>query len=626
MHRCRTATVCGNAAVPRRDRPLAQSPRVRQPGSVSEALAVGRLRLRVRGVVQGVGFRPSCTGWPTATASRGFVLNDADGVVVEAEGEPGALAAFVAAITAEAPPLARWSSVDRDRLPAPLRARVRDRAQRGRGVEGGRRSSPRTPLPATTACASSSTPPIAATAIRSSTARTAARASRSSRPSRTTGARTTMAGFPLCAACRARVRGPRRPPLPRRADRLPRLRAPADDAARGGRRPAARRAGSWPSRDSAATTSPATRPTRTAVARLRARKHREEKPLAVMTTDSARPRRADGRRGRAPARPSHARSCSSGAGPARRVAPSVAPGSPWLGLMLPYTPLHHLLCHDVGRPAGADERQPLRRADRDRRRGRPRAAGRDRRRLPLPRPADPPPLRGLGRPRRRSRCDARAATRRGRCRSPSAATAPIVAAGAELKSTFCVARGAEAFLSPHLGDLDSEAAYARVPHRSRALPRHARRRARGDRLRPPPRLPVDEVGPRAGAAARRGAAPPRPRRGLPGRARRDRRRRWRSSSTAPGSGTDGTLWGGELLRCDLALVRADRPPRARAAARRRGRDPGAVAHGRRLPRAGRTAGAVRALVARAREPQGQRAAVVGRRTPVRRGGGAPRAA
>src|SRR5581483_7763681 len=42
---------------------------------------------------------------------------------------------------------------------------------------------------------------------------------------------------------------------------------------------------------------------------------------------------------------------------------------------------------------------------------------------------------------------------------PVAAAEPLVAAGAELKSTFCVARGAEAFLSPHLGDLDTEAAY-----------------------------------------------------------------------------------------------------------------------------------------------------------------------
>src|SRR5262249_56554374 len=42
---------------------------------------------------------------------------------------------------------------------------------------------------------------------------------------------------------------------------------------------------------------------------------------------------------------------------------------------------------------------------------------------------------------------------------PEAVSEPILATGAELKSTFCVARGSEAFLSPHLGDLDTEAAY-----------------------------------------------------------------------------------------------------------------------------------------------------------------------
>ena len=57
----------------------------------------------------------------------------------------------------------------------------------------------------------------------------AVRAALHDRPlrSRTTAPNTTMAGFPLCADVPARVRGPGRPPLPRRADRLPRLRAAA---------------------------------------------------------------------------------------------------------------------------------------------------------------------------------------------------------------------------------------------------------------------------------------------------------------------------------------------------------------------------------------------------------------
>ena len=46
-----------------------------------------------------------------------------------------------------------------------------------------------------------------------------------------------------------------------------------------------------------------------------------------------------------------------------------------------------------------------------------------------------------------------------------------------MKSTFCVARGGSAYLSAHLGDLDTEQAYARVRGRPRPVPRDARRRA-----------------------------------------------------------------------------------------------------------------------------------------------------
>ena len=112
-----------------------------------------------------------------------------------------------------------------------------------------------------------------------------------------------------------RVRGSARPPLPRPAQRLPGVRArgrgsstrdgadpPADSGARpdrGRRRGCCARARSSPSRASAATTSPASPPTSARSAALRARKHREEKPFALMAADLERRPRA----GRADRRP-----------------------------------------------------------------------------------------------------------------------------------------------------------------------------------------------------------------------------------------------------------------------------------------------------------------------------------
>src|ERR671914_777623 len=89
-----------------------------------------------------------------------------------------------------------------------------------------------------------------------------------------------------------------------------------------------------------------------AVARLRARKHREDKPFALMAADlvAARalveltPTEEELLVGRA--RPIVIARRRPGAA----VAELVAPASPDLGVMLPYTPLHHLLLHDVGGP------------------------------------------------------------------------------------------------------------------------------------------------------------------------------------------------------------------------------------------------------------------------------------
>lgn len=72
--------------------------------------ALARLRLRVRGVVQGVGFRPFVYGLARRFGLSGWVLNDAEGVLIEVEGQH--LEAFARALRAEAPPLSVIHSIE----------------------------------------------------------------------------------------------------------------------------------------------------------------------------------------------------------------------------------------------------------------------------------------------------------------------------------------------------------------------------------------------------------------------------------------------------------------------------------------------------------------------------------
>jgi hydrogenase maturation protein HypF len=74
-----------------------------------------RLRLRLRGAVQGVGFRPFAYGLAARFSLGGFVRNDAQGVILEVEGEQAEK--FVAALQDELPPLARVDGLEIEVLP-----------------------------------------------------------------------------------------------------------------------------------------------------------------------------------------------------------------------------------------------------------------------------------------------------------------------------------------------------------------------------------------------------------------------------------------------------------------------------------------------------------------------------
>jgi hydrogenase maturation protein HypF len=70
------------------------------------------MSIRVRGIVQGVGFRPSVWRLARNTGVHGAVRNDADGVLIEAWGPVAVLENFVRRLEQEPPPLARIDAVE----------------------------------------------------------------------------------------------------------------------------------------------------------------------------------------------------------------------------------------------------------------------------------------------------------------------------------------------------------------------------------------------------------------------------------------------------------------------------------------------------------------------------------
>ena len=313
---------------------------------------------------------------------------------------------------------------------------------------------------------------------------------------------------------------------------------------------------------------------------LRARKHREDKPFAVMVRDVAAARALveltdeeaallAGRERPIVLAPRAARR----AGRRRRSRRARAE----LGVMLPYSPLHHLLLADVGEPlvmtSGNVSDEPIAYEDDDALRAARRASPTS---LLAPRPPDPHAHRRLGAARGPAPAPAAAAPlarvrarRAARCRCRAARR--VLACGAELKSTFCVAKGARAWVGHHIGDLKTYETLQLLRRRgsstssgcSRSRPRSSPTTCTPTTSRP--RYALEREGVEHVARP----APPRPPRRVPGRARRDRAARSARSTTARATARDGTRLGRRAARRRPARLRARRPPVAGAAAGRR---------------------------------------------------------
>lgn len=200
-----------------------------------------------------------------------------------------------------------------------------------------------------------------------------------------------------------------------------------------------------------------------AVLRLRKRKHRDEKPFAVMVAELGAARAI------ADIDPQEEALLSSAERPVvlvraradTRLAASVSPDTPLLGLFLPYTPLHHLLLAAAGRPmvmtsANVSEEPICRDNDEALRRlqGIADAILMHDRRIAMR--CDDSVMRviaGLPTILRRSRGFVPRPFRLNK-----RVSRPVLACGGHLKNTFCIATGDSAYFGPHIGDLESLAA------------------------------------------------------------------------------------------------------------------------------------------------------------------------
>ncbi|EOZ6414052.1 carbamoyltransferase HypF [Cronobacter turicensis] len=412
--------------------------------------------LRIQGRVQGVGFRPFVWQLAQQLTLTGDVCNDGAGVEVRLTGGEGA---FIAALWQHCPPLARIDSVSA----APFRWPHRPEQFSIRESGGGAMRTQITPDAATCPqCLRELNDPADPrwrypfiNCTHCGPRFTIIHAMPYDRPN------TAMAGFPLCVPCDAQYRDPadRRfhaqpvacptcgPQLSwvsgeRAAHKEAALEA-AIDALNEGLIVAIKGIGGFHLACDAQNPD--------AVARLRARKHRPAKPLAVMLTDAA-------------GLPDDARAqLTTPAAPIVLVenahlpplCEAIAPGLNETGVMLPANPLQHLLMEGVGRPLVMTSGN---------RSGEPPALTNAQALSQLGEIADGFLLHNRDILQRMDDSVMRSCgemLRRARGFVPDAIPLPpgvtelpaTLCLGADLKNTFCLARGGEAVLSQHLGDL-----------------------------------------------------------------------------------------------------------------------------------------------------------------------------
>ena len=430
--------------------------------------SVQRLRLVIRGAVQGVGFRPFVYRLATELGLRGWVLNSVQGVFIELEGEPPTLQRFVKRLYVEKPPRASIQSMEQSVL-EPV------------GYTGFEiRHSEHTGEKTTLILPDLATCPDCLREIFDPTNRryrypftnctncgprySIIESLPYDRPN------TTMKAFNMCARCREEYETP----LDRRFHAQPNacpecgphlelwdeqggvlaqhdtaLRRAAE-AIREGHIVAIKGLGGFHLVADARNEQ--------AVSTLRERKRREEKPFALMYPSlhlvrvHCRVNEAEERVLVSPESPIVL---------LRReqddVAPSVAPNNLFLGVMLPYTPLHHLLMHELGFPivatSGNQSDEPI---CTDEHEALQRLAGiadlflvHNR---PIARHVDDSVVRVLmGR---------ELLLRRARGYAPLPVLVkeplpPLLGVGAHLKNTVALSVGRQVFISQHIGDLET---------------------------------------------------------------------------------------------------------------------------------------------------------------------------